>query len=205
MTATPIFADLTNRILVASSKASAEKRIDSPSRPGHLDKLYWAIQPLLQSASPTNEQPYEEIDAANYSITVVLVAYVGGTVLSGPMNTWSVDETRKVGYLDLNTAAMVTAMTSVTELRCVLEFKFDDGANVATTIRQEIYVNKSYLTASTPSELPLTAYFTREEVLALFVRFANNPAGATVELKSPDGTRTINYGVNDDGSENVPS
>lgn len=200
MTATNIFADLTNRQLVASSKSAAEKRIDQPSRPGQYDTLYLAIQPMLLTGEGTLDDPYELIDAANYSVTMLLVKQSDGSTLSGPVSSWTVDETRKVGKLNLNTAAMATAMSGQTSVACYIEFLFDDGTNAKTTIRQDLTVQKAYITAGTPTEYPLASYLTREECVELFVRWANNENGKTIELKSGDGTKTRVLGVDNDSA-----
>lgn len=205
MTAKTIFADLTNRQLVASSKAAAPKRIDSPANPGHGDKLYLSVQPLVLSSLPTNENPYEVIDAAGYSLVALVVKKSDGTVLSGPMSTWSVYGTTKTGSIDLYTAAMISSIGSALTLECVIEFTFSDAANEVTSIAQDLTVRRSYnlpgVVAAVGSLRPLT-----EADAALFVRWSGNPNGAVLELPSgPLGTfaRQI-YTSEDDGSLQTP-
>jgi hypothetical protein len=197
--AVDVFADLTNRIFVQSPKGMSPK---SFARPFHQDKLYFSVQPL--EAFPLGGQtstPYAILDGAGFTLSV-LVTKTDGTVLAGPATTWTPDEYAKVGSIDLNTAAMVTAFTSssVLELPAYIYFQFDDGASRKTTLRADLTINRSYLTSGTPSELPLPSYLTREESIALFVRYFGNPNGSTITIPSPDGTKTTVIGTNDDGT-----
>lgn len=198
--AVDIFADLTNRKLVASSKGGSPKPLASPF---HQDRLYLSIQPLdYSSTGAQSSSPYEILDGANYSLSV-LVTKTDGTTLAGPATSWTPDGMAKIGSIDLNTAAMVTAFTSGSTLEVAgyIFLQFDDGANRKTTIQADITIKRSYLTGGTPSELPLTSYLTREECIALFVKFSGNANGATITLPSPDGVYKVILGANNDGSD----
>jgi hypothetical protein len=200
-TAIQIFADLTNRRLVASTKGSAEKKIDQPNPPFHQDKLYFSVQPLIINASGGDSAPYSLPDAANYSVTVLIVKASDGTTLAGPMSSWTVDGTAKAGSIDLNTAAMATAIAATpTGISALIQFQFDDGANVKTTLEQTLAIRRTYITAGTPSELPVASYLTREECIALFVKFSGNPLGASITLRDATDTYDLILKCNTDGS-----
>jgi hypothetical protein len=195
--AVSIYADLTNRQFVSNTKGTAAKGFSSPF---HQDKLYWSIQPLRQNANgaSTSDQ-MEVLDAAAYAITV-LIRTTAGVTLAGPNVFTTIEEQAKVGSIDLNTAAMATAMGSGSEVSAVVEIQFDDGATEKVTVTGTMTIKRTYLTSGTPSELPLTRYPTWEEALAVFVRFAGNVPGSSITL--PDETNTYELVVkcNSDGS-----
>lgn len=197
--AVQVFADLMTQRLVASAKGGGDLSFASPF---HQDKLYLSVQPLdYDSSGAATSNPYTILDGAAFSLSV-LVTKTDGTTLAGPASSWGVDGYAKIGSIDLNTAAMVTAFTSpsVLTLDAYVYFQFDDGANRKTTIRADLTILRSYLTSGTPSELPIASYLTREEQLALFVRFSGNPNGSTITLPSPSGAYKVIVSANDDGS-----
>lgn len=198
--AADVFIDLTNRKFVASTKGG--DRTTAFASPFHQDKLYLNVQPLdYDSGGAQTSAPYAVLDAAGFSLSI-LVTKTDGTVLAGPMSTWAVNGTAKLGSIDLNTAAMVTAFTvgTVLQLDAYIYFQFDDGANRKTTIKGDLTILRSYLTSGTPSELPLASYLTREECIAIFVKFAGNPNGSTITLPSPSGAYSVVVAANNDGS-----
>lgn len=193
-----VFADLTNGRLAASAKGGD---LSFPS-PFHQDKLQLSVQPLdYDSGGAQTSAPYSVLDAAGFSLSV-LITKTDGTTLAGPTTSWAVNGTAKLGSIDLNTAAMVTAFTSSATLSvdAYIYLQFDDGANRKTTIKGDLTILRSYLTSGSPSELPIASYLTREECIALFVKFSGNPNGSTLTLPSPDGTRQVILGANNDGS-----
>lgn len=195
-----IFADLTNRSFVASAKGGSKS---SPfGSPFHQDKLYLNVQPLnVDAAGSANSAPYSIVDAANFALTI-LITKTDGTTLVGPITTFTPNGLAKLGSLDLNTAAMVTAFSSpsTASIDAYVYFQFDDGANTKITIRGDFAIKRTYITTGTPTELPLPTYMTRDECIALFVRFAGNPPGSSITL--PDSTSTYNLILkcNTDGS-----
>ena len=193
-----VFADLTSAAFVASSKGGSDYSFLSPFQ---FDKLYLSVQPLeLKSDEAQTLNPYETLDAAAFAITAIVVTVNGGTTLAGPTVISTPSGTAALGSIDLNTAAMATAMTGQTSVTAYLQMSFDDGANRKVTIQGDLTIKKSYLTAGAPSELPLTTYPTWAEALAIFVRFANNPNGSTITLPSPSGAYSVVVAANDDGS-----
>lgn len=195
-----VFADLSNAQLVTNANAASLFYIDQPARPGHQDKLRFSVQPMRVNPEESGSEgaAYELLDGAGYTVTILIVKASDGSTLSGPMSSWSVDGQAKAGYIDLNTAAINTALSSATELACIAEFKFDNGSDDITTIRIPFTIQKSYITAGTPSELPLARYPTWEEALAVFVRFYGNPDGSTVTF--PNGSHAAVFGCNADGT-----
>lgn len=199
--ATEVFADLSNRKFVASVKGGSEKA-NPISSPFHQDKLYLSVQPIeYDSSGAVSSDPYSELDGSAFALSV-LITKTDGTTLAGPATTWTPDGNAKVGSIDLNTAAMVTAFTSSSTLTvdAYVFMQFDDGANRKTTIQASLTIKRSYITSGTPSELPLSSYLTREECIALFLKFSGNPPGSTLTLPSPSGAYKVIVGANDDGS-----
>jgi hypothetical protein len=199
MAATQIYADLTNRIFVASSRGGAPKAFANPF---HQDKLYLSIQPLASDPSGAQSStPFQVLDGAGYSLTVLIVKRSDGSTLAGPVTSWTPDGTAKAGSIDLNTVAMASAFSgSTASVSAWVQMLFDDGANQKVTLQSDLTINRTYITAGIPSELPTTSYLTREECLALFVKFAGNPNGSTITLPSPAGTYSVVLVANDDGS-----
>lgn len=200
--AVDVFADLTNRKFVASSKGGSPKPFASPF---HQDKLYFSVQPLeIDSIGAQTGAPYEVLDGSAFSLSV-LVADTSGTTLAGLATSWSPNGTAKIGSIDLNTAAMATAFTSpsTTQISAEIYFQFDDGANRKTTIKDTLTIKRSRITGSTPSELPVDSYLTRAECLALFVKWSGNPAGKKIALSATggaDGADDLILGENSDKS-----
>ncbi len=195
-TAIPIFADLTNRKIVSSSKGG-QFLFQSPF---HQDKLYFSVQPISVNPSGGDSTPYTVLDGANYSVSVIVVTSAGVT-LAGPMTTWVTDGgTAKLGSIDLNTSPMATAIAANNPTSAIIQFQFDDGTNVKTTIEQSLTIKKTYITAGTPSELPVASYLTREECTALFVKFSGNANGSSITLKDSTGTYDLILQCNTDGS-----
>lgn len=197
--AVDIFADLTNARFVASIKGGSPKAFVSPF---HQDKLYLSVQPIdYDSSGAASSNPYEILDGAAFSLSI-LVTTTAGATLAGPSTSWAVDGTAKVGSVDLNTAAMVTAFTNPATLSvdAYIYFQFDDGANRKTTIQGNFRILRSYLTSGTPSELPIASYLTREECLELFVRWSENEPGKGITLKDSTSTYETILKCNTDGS-----
>lgn len=193
-----LFVDLTNKRLVASSKGGAEKPLTSPF---HQDKISLKIQPLDYSSSGSQSgQPYQVLDASAYSISI-LVTDTAATpaTLSGPATTWTPDGTALSGTVDLHTAAMDTAFTSVSELNTYFWIQISDGSSRRVTIKASVTIYKSAITSATTTEYPAEEVVLRSE-LSQYVRFANNPDGATITLRSPSGTSELILGANDDDS-----
>jgi hypothetical protein len=198
-TASDIFVDLTNRSFVASAKGGS--KVGPFSSPFHQDKFYLNVQPITADPGSTSSAPFKVVDAANFSLTI-LITKTDGTTLVGPITTFTPNGLAKLGSLDLNTAAMATAFTSpsTTSVDAYVYFQFDDGSNTKITIKGDFSIKRTYITTGTPTEQPLATYLTRDECIALFVRFAGNPAGSSITL--PDSTSTYNLILkcNTDGS-----
>lgn len=170
-----IYCDLTNRILVASSKGINE--VTKFPSPFHVDELYMSIQPLIQSPDGlVTSQPYSVPDGSGYSLSVALFDVTGATTLAGIASTWTPDGTAKLGSLDLNTAAMATAFTSggTTQITALLYFQFNDG-NGVTTLFKQITVLRSYLNSGTPSAVAGVRYLTDADE-ARYVKYSGNTA-----------------------------
>jgi hypothetical protein len=197
-----VFVDLTGKEFVASSKGG---EVESPyGTPFHQDKIHLNIQPLdLSTDGSFSSSPYETLDASGYSISLLVTKAADGTTLAGPATSWTPNGTALVGSIDLTTAAMNTAVTALSaggELATYFWLQISDGNNRKVTLQTSVTVKKSAITTGTPTEYPLEQYLTASECMALFVKYANNPDGATIILTSPDGSEELELGVNDDGT-----
>lgn len=199
MTAIPIFADLTNRKFVANSSGSSDAFFASPF---HQDKLCLSVQALkIDPSGSRSAAPYAIVDCSGWAVTV-LVTKIDGTVLAGPTVIATADGTAISGSIDLNTAAMVTAFTSSATLSidAAIYIQFDDGSSNKTTIKGTFTILRSYITSGTPSELPLTSYMSRDEMLAMFVRWSGNAPGKAITLRDSTDTYDLILQCNSDGS-----
>jgi hypothetical protein len=197
-----VFVDLTSKKFVATLKGAPTSQ--PFGTPYHQDILNLTIQPLdYDSGGVATSTPYEVLDASGYSISLLVTKASDGSTLAGPFTSWTPSGTALTGSADLNTAAMATAVSGLSaggELSTIFWLRITNGSSRQVTVETAVTIKKSAITSGTPSELPITSYLTREECLALFVRYAGNPDGATITLTSPDGTEEVVLGANDDGS-----
>lgn len=198
-----VFVDLSQKKFVSSVKGGPTSQ--PFGTPYHQDILNLTIQPLdYDSGGVPTSVPYEVLNASGYSISL-LVTTTSGTTLAGPFTTWTPDDsgTALTGSADLNTVAMAAAVAALAvgaTVSTIFWLRITNGTTRQVTVQASVDIYKSAITSGTPSELPVTSYLTRDECLALFVKYAGNPAGATITLTSPDGTEEVVLGANDDGS-----
>lgn len=194
-----IYCDLTNSAFVTSQLNPQRTKIAACF---HQDKITIAIHPLeIDPTRPQNRGPYSELDPAGWTASVK-VFNSAGTVLAS-QTVWAVSGTTLTGSLDLNTAAMATEFpvipSSITTITGIFEVEITDGTGAKFTFQDTAFViNREYITAGSPSALPATSYYTKDELNALFVRFSGNPDGATITLTN--GARETILGVDSDGS-----
>ncbi len=184
-TAIPLFADLTNRQLVASVKGGP---VVLPSF-FHQDKLYLSIQPL--SVNPTGGlfASYTTLTGSGYSVRVFISTTAGGT-LAGPITSFTTDGTAVAGSVNLNTTEMATAFTSGATLSIAALLTIDlENASGKWTIEKTITIKRSFLTAGTPVANPTVRYLTEADE-ARFVKYSGNPNGSFIILPNEAGTNS---------------
>ena len=107
------------------------------------------------------------------------------------------------GQINLYTAPMIALFDPTTpgvfNIQCIGEIKFvlSDGTY---GMQFPIFVDKSLIEGAISQPVPSSSYLTRDEAMALFVKYVNNPDGATCTLTSPDGLHDRIIGVRNDGS-----
>lgn len=193
-TAIQIFADLTNRALVVSQKGGP---VTLPN-PYHQEKLYISVQPLLKNPTGNDTQPYTVVDGAEYALSVAVFKSSDASTLAGPLSSWSVDGTAKAGVLELNTAAMATAMTGQTSVAAIIEFQFT-GSSGRFTIQQPITIKKQYIVSGTPAALPVAEYVTLAEFEARAVKYSGNAPGRTIALRNAADDAEVILGCDSEG------
>ena len=105
-----------------------------------------------------------------------------------------------VGTLDCSTAAFSAAVTAGTQM--YLEIEVGESGNYKTVFH-EICVNRhGVIPTSATTPAPAEDFYTRAEINALFAQLVNT-AGRTITLTSPDGTKQVILGANNDGSFDV--
>ena len=193
-----LFNDITNRKFVVRPNDTGEFPFPKVFQE---DRVNIEYQPLEINSSGSRITPYSVVSVVGLSLTIKIAKASDGTILAS-QTSFSLDTAANVitGVLDCNTAAMVTAMTGVASVDVYFEVELADATGSMTVAQVACKIYKEYITAGSPSALPLSSYLTRAECLALFVKFVGNTAGQTIELVSPDGTRFRIVGMNNDGS-----
>jgi hypothetical protein len=154
----------------------------------------------LPSGQPANAA-LEFINIASVSLEIYLGAVGATAVASQTSFTKNATNTIFSGQLNYATAQL-DALFSPTTLAYVelnLQFRQSEGGYTRTILDEVIRVKNVTNAPATLTDLSGDLAATRNWVMAAFVKFMND-AGATVTLKSPDGTHTRTLGVNDDGT-----
>jgi hypothetical protein len=164
-------------------------------------KLTLRWYPLQPTGSVTS--PFTLLSVTGLSIDIAIGPRAGAESILARQNTW-VDSGN--GYLEatlnLNTSELNTAIGTSDSLSTYFEIAMTESGSTRTVYQESISVTSVVIGPGTAASLPsaATEYLTAAQVRAEFVRFFNNPNGATIELLSPDGTRSRLMGVNDDGT-----
>lgn len=191
-----IYADFTNGAFVQSNLNA--QRVSLPPC-FHQDTLRLIVHPLeFDPSRAANLGPYAEITPTGMAL-IVSIFTTTGTLLAS-QNTFAVVGDTLVGAINLNTAAMATAFATVDSITAVIEFEFSDADGSITIQSRTLTINREYIVVGAPTITPPDEYYTKAEIDALFVRFSGNPAGNSIELTSPDGTKAVELKCKDDGS-----
>jgi hypothetical protein len=193
-----IFVDLQNERFVVSSTNSASF---SWPRIFHTDDLHLAARFL--KANPTGNQqtrPYTLVDISGASLTAKLYNSLGTTILAS-QSTWTKDTSNNIlsAQLNLNTAAMVAAVGSSASITTQLELTLLLSDGQYTVRNDTLTIYRALNSAADPVPVPGQHHLTLEEAIGIFVQFIS-PAGATITLRSPDGSQERILGVDNDGN-----
>lgn len=158
---------------------------------------------LRLNTTGTFVAPYVKVPAAGLTLAVKVFT-AAGTILASA-TSWTINPTDANaldGTLNLNTAEMATAFTSAATLSitAIIEFKMTEAGGGTTTWQESITIKRMYDVAGTPDPSPTETYLTENQCLARFVQFTGNGNGASITLKSADGTHEVIISVNDDGT-----
>jgi len=193
-----LWNDVINGTCVVNLASSVPFRFGKIYQGGKL-KIRW--YPVVPTGSIT--APYVKVPVSGITLDVAVGVRAGTATPYARQNSWT---EHADGYLyatlDLNTTDLNNAIGTADTLTTYFEIKMSDGGVPRVTYQESITVTSVVIDPSGAAALPTAAinYMTREECLALFVKFVGNAAGATIELPSPDGTRSRVLGCNDNGS-----
>lgn len=151
---------------------------------------------------------YSKVALGSYGLRVSVGATPTGTS-GGPTPlalqtsfTWDAADSSFSGSIACNTVAIDGHIGSGAQATAYFEVNLTLAGN-RTTILQETFNLKAVVDeASSTSPTPTDSYMTTAESLATFARFSNS-AGAVILLVSPDGTRAVELGCNNDGTFSV--
>jgi hypothetical protein len=164
------------------------------------------IELELMTRTEDTNAPWTLVSPGSYSLSVGLFALTDRTQLAF-QNTFSDDGDKKVGQLDLNTAAVSTALTSETSIKCVFEVRTVDATGPDYPYRNtNVTLVKPFITSGTLTVPPTETALTTSTAIALFVpKDGSNPATPCdqIIIKSrPSGLTKVLY-WDDDGVAHV--
>ncbi len=200
-----VYVDLRNRKLVSGQNVAAIGGGGDWTFPKvwHNENLNIRWHFLQQNTVGDLKNPNSLVPVSGAALTVTVFDITGATPLASTLPVdWHVDAGSNTlyGELDLNTGPMGTAFSgSTVTIQAYLELQLvlADGLYA---FRFVITIDKSFIAAAAPASITPAGYMTREEVLAMFVKYFGNADGLTITLLSPDGSHQRIIGVRDDGS-----
>lgn len=190
-----LYVDLTNRQLVRGLRDTTPFTLPAFYQEDDV-RMNLAIMKVIPDAGPYD--PYEKLAHSGLSV-VCKVATTAPVILAAGTSTYNSSTNTLDLTLDLNTGAMVTAMSGQTSITPFIEFELDDGDGNITAYQAQITVKKEYITGASASPDPLDTYLTANQSDGRFVRKVV-PAGEGITFTSPDGTKQFFLYIADDGS-----
>jgi len=160
---------------------------------------WYPVRPTNNLSAPF----YTLVSLSGLSLDVVVGARAGAEALLARQNVWT---DSGLGYLEatlnLNTTELNAAISTADSYQTYLEINLTDNGEERPTYQEQISVLSVVKGPGTAASLPTSAveYLTAVQMRAEFVRFFNNPNGATIELLSPDGGSSRLIGCNDNGT-----
>jgi hypothetical protein len=184
---------------------------------GLTDNGEFTMPPLVQYGSyalkvypvyPTKIFPpsFAKVNISGMTLTAGIGVRAGNESLYAYQGTFALNTTEYYFYgnLDCNTSEMNTAIGTSDSISTYFELRLTESGVARVTYQTAIKVYGAVDHVTAGGTLPTAAanYLTREECLAMFVKFVGDSgdAGKTIALISPDGTKQRIIGVNDDGS-----
>ncbi len=201
-----LFLDLTNRKLVLGLGDATPFRLGDGGiyQGDQIPFRLWPIKPPTGLISASN--PYLQIPTAGLSWIVGVGPRDGTEALLAKQDVWA-DSGQ--GYftaiLNLNTDPMNSAIGSLDTFPTYFEIYLAGDSPGRTVYQETIAIIPVVIgpTGSAALPAPSSQYYTAAQIDALvkaFVRYVNNPNGATIELLCLSGAHSRTLGTNDDGS-----
>jgi len=152
------------------------------------------------------QNPYAKVDVGSLTLRVSVGQTPTGTA-GGPtplalQTTWTWDSTNQQfeGEIALNTAGITSFIGTASERTAYFEVKLDDGGELDTVLQLQFTLKAVVDENATEAPALTETFLTFAQSDARYVKFANNTNGATIRLRSPNGTYELELGCNDDGS-----
>jgi hypothetical protein len=152
--------------------------------------------------------PYTRVDVGSLNLRVSIGATPTGTA-GGPTpltldTTWTWDSSLKqfTGSLALNTAAIAAHIGALDSASARFEVKLDNAGALDTILHETFNLAAPVDENTTTAPSPTTEYFSAAQSDNRYVKKIGE-AGGTILLVSPDGTKGIEIGCNNDGTFSV--
>lgn len=168
-------------------------------------KIYQASQLSIRwnPIKPDGQFSFIKVPVSGITLDIAIGARAGVEAILARQNVWTAHAD---GYLyatlNLNTTDLNTAIGSNDALATYFEISMTENGNARPVYQELINITSVVIGPAGSSALPAAAsqFYTKEQIDAIFVKFTGNPAGATIELPSPDSAHSRLIGCNNDGS-----
>jgi hypothetical protein len=200
-----IYNDVQNNVLYGSANASRPLVIPDLYQYGTLQLRWYPVRPTYSVLPPF----FSNVDLDQLTLKMAIGPRAGAESPISAQYTWTKAYTSGAsgpGYmyanLDLNTTEVNTAIGTSDSITSYFEITMSEDGVPRVVYQTPVRIISAVTPPGSASSLPTPAasYLSREECMELFVKWANNQAGKTITLTSPDGTRDRIIGVRNDGS-----
>jgi hypothetical protein len=185
---TDLFVNVTERKLVRSATDPATFQLAERAFVAG-DKVIFRVMFLLRTSFAYGVTQFSQINPSGLAIKLG-VGQEGGNTFS-ETTSFSISGNQIIGTLDLTTAEFVAAANAGTAT--VFYIKTSEGGGDYQTVFETPITPRKSISSVTTTPAAGATYLTRDECLALFVKYIGD-AGKSVTLTSPDGTKgTVLY------------
>ena len=176
------------------------------------------IYPVTRIANAVGATPFADVSVTGLNCRVYLIEATGETTLAsqvtftaqaGPVPANGNAENYFEGNLDLNTTEMNTHIDTTLSLAIGAKsgdtyfvVQYDIAGGWRTILQTKLGVIKSAVApvGAISMPTPAAAYYTIQQLENLFASLSSNPAGVGLPLTSPDGTKSGQYVLGDNGN-----
>ncbi len=151
---------------------------------------------------PDGQFAYVLVPVAGLVLDIAVGPRAGAENILARQNAWTATGDYLEAVLNLNTTNLNTAIGTSDSYSTYIEISLTENGNERPAYQEAITILSRVIGPAGDAALPAAAsqFLTREQSMAMFVRFVENIAGATIELTSLDGTHIRLIGCNNDGS-----